>query len=345
MNSIIRVLGGAILVITLSSLISAFANDRSKSGRPPYKKLRIGVSLLTLAHPFFFELEKGLQDSASSKGYELLISGAEYDCHRQKEQLESFIIEDVDAIIVNPADRDSIRQVIKAAYRAGIPVFTVDTDCDAAETEVIYHVGTDNYDGGKLAAEVLIEGLINEMKINLKSDGAKVIILIQARMTSSEARVEGFSRRIDEYKTNLGYKINIDSVYTHATREEAYNKMDSVLKKHPDLKGVFAINDEVAIGAFEAIRDAKTKIILVGFDGSKEAQQQIEQYPELFYDSIKQYPYIMGTFMILAIAEYFDGHPPIIGSKDKQLHRYKQKNYIKPERTRTSEDSNSIGNE
>jgi ribose transport system substrate-binding protein len=113
--------------------------------------LTIGVSLLTRTHPFYQDLEAGLQEAADASGFKLLISAGEFDVARQKDQIQDFIVSKVNAIIVSPCDSRSIGTAIKAANDAGIPVFTADIACLAEGAKIICHVASDNIAGGRLA--------------------------------------------------------------------------------------------------------------------------------------------------------------------------------------------------
>jgi len=328
-----KTLSAVIIIAVLS--ISAHALQKKQIERekpPPYNKLRVGVSLLSLAHPFFFELEKGLQDAAYKKGhndtakyenekkYELIVVGAEYDIEKQIRQLEDFIIQDVDAIIVNPSHKDSICPVIYKANRAGIPVFTVDTGINEHWKEdslaVVFHVATNNLVGGQKAAEAIIDGF----KERFPKKECKVIMLIEVGMTSSDDRVDGFKAKIVELTSDT----TIFKIEGGAAREIAYNKMKNILKNHKFkncFRGIFAINDEIACGAYDFIKDSKRdSIILVGFDGSQDAKERIEKEithkdSTIFYDTIQQYPRWMGRCIFKEVVKYFSNEK---GKEKKQ---------------------------
>ena len=107
------------------------------------------MSLLTRTHPFYQDLEAGLQEAADASGYKLLISAGEFDVAKQKDQIQDFIVRKVNAIIVSPCDSRSIGTAIKAANDAGIPVFTADIACLAEGVKIICHVASDNIAGGQ----------------------------------------------------------------------------------------------------------------------------------------------------------------------------------------------------
>ena len=298
----------AILITILMMFTNVIEAQQTEKAKPPYNKLRIGVSLLSRAHPFFFDLEKGLQDAGLVREYELIIVGAEYDIDRQKNQLERFIIEDVDAIVVNPCHQEKIGSAIIKANRARIPVFTVDTGCTVKEAEVVCHIATNNLKAGELAAEAIIEGLNGK---------GKVIMLIQSDITSTEQRVQGFMQRISkESKISI-----IAKIHTDATREAATNHMKDALNAYPGLKGIFAKNDEVALGAFYALQEVNREdLVLVGFDASYDAREYIKRQT-VFYDSIMQDPELMGQRTIEAIEDYFSGRA--LNCKEFDPERYR----------------------
>ena len=158
---------------------SATASDGSvQTGS---KKL-LGITVMTLANPFFVELADAAKAEAEKHGYEVVILSGD-DAEKQAKQMKDFISQKADAIIVAPKNTLAIGEPIKAANVAGIPVFTADTGCSDPGAKVVCNVMTDNFGGGKLAAEAMIKGLPN---------GGKVLILDFKKAQSCLLRVDGF---------------------------------------------------------------------------------------------------------------------------------------------------------
>src|SRR5215203_5187483 len=118
---------------------------------------RIGVTLLTREHEFYRQLEAGLKEAADKQGYQLIITSGDFDLAKQQSQIENFIVQRVDAIIVCPADSKGIGPAIEQANQAKIPVFTADIAAQGGE--IISHIASDNLSGGRLAADFIAKAL------------------------------------------------------------------------------------------------------------------------------------------------------------------------------------------
>ena len=123
-----------------------------QSGGPAGGK-RIGVTLLTREHVFYKDLEAGLKEAADRAGYQLTVTSGDFDLAKQQSQIDNFIVQKVDAIILCPADSKGIGPAIERANRAGIPVFTADIAAQGGQ--VVSHVASDNLAGGRLAADFI----------------------------------------------------------------------------------------------------------------------------------------------------------------------------------------------
>src|SRR5262245_10966120 len=122
------------LLATLALLLAACgerAESPAPTGAPPTAKNQgtIGVSLLTLTNPFFGEIRDAMTAAARERGYELVVTAAEMDAARQRDQVKDFIVRKVSAIILCPADSRAVGTAIREANAAGIPVFTADIAC------------------------------------------------------------------------------------------------------------------------------------------------------------------------------------------------------------------------
>ncbi len=270
----------------------------------------IGVSLLTRAHVFYKDLEEGLRTEAVKNGYELVITSGDFDPGKQSSQLEDFITRKVDAIIVCPVDSRGIGPAIKKANDANIPVFTA--DIASLEGNITCHVASDNVAGGRLAGEYLAKQL-----------GGKgtVAIIGQPTVTSVLDRVQGFKEAIAKY---LDIKIVAD-VNGEGVRDKAMQAAADILQAHPDLNGIFGINDDSALGALDAVQQFKrSKVNIVGYDATPAAVDAIMKETELKADVI-QYPKKIGETTVEKIKEYFSGSavpkivPVEVGIVDKDM--------------------------
>jgi ribose transport system substrate-binding protein len=275
-------------LLTLSVFIFAAC---SKSDQPSGSKT-IGVTLLTRAHQFYKDMEEALLASAKQHGFKLNIVAGEWDIGRQISQIEDFVTQRMDAIIVCPVDSRGIGKGIKAANAAGIPVFTA--DIAALEGEVVCHIASDNIAGGKLAGEYLAK---------LLNGKGQIAIIDQPIVTSTLDRVQGFREVIAQYPDiEIVKDVNGDGL-----RDRAMQAAADVLQAHPDLEGIFAINDDSALGALDAVEDFnRNEVIIVGYDGTPEARDAILHDRALKADVV-QYPRQIGEQTIAMIVKHFSG--------------------------------------
>jgi ribose transport system substrate-binding protein len=254
----------------------------------------IGVSLLTRTHPFYQDLESGLQRAADENGYRLIIQAGEFDVARQKDQIENFIVSKVSAIVVSPCDSKSIGTSIQAANRAGIPVFTADIAVLAEGASVVCHVASDNIAGGRLAAEAVSEAL---------NGNGKVAIIDHPEVESVIQRVYGFEGRLAQ---ETGIEI-VAKLSGQGKKDKAFATTEDILQAHPDLDAIFGINDDSALGALAAVEKAGKlpRVTIVGFDAVPEARAAIKD-GKIYADVIQQ-PILIGSTCIGAIADYMAG--------------------------------------
>ena len=102
----------------------------------------IGISVQTLTNPFFKVIADTVTEEAAQHGYEVLIRDAQQKIENQKDQVDEFIVKEVDAMILCPRDTKAIGPVIRTANDAGIPVFTVDTVCEDPLARTMFRVAT-----------------------------------------------------------------------------------------------------------------------------------------------------------------------------------------------------------
>jgi ribose transport system substrate-binding protein len=292
------VYSGAILAVGFLLVASCGGGDHeaqdSETASRSASRLRIGVSLLTRTHPFYQDLEDGLQEAATANDYELLVTAGEFDVAHQKDQINDFIVRKVDAIIVSPCDSRSIGTAIKAANDAGIPVFTVDIACLAEGVHVVSHIASDNVAGGALAAQAIAEAI---------GGAGTVAIIDHPEVESVIQRVHGFE---EELAKHTGIKIAA-KLSGHGVKDQAFRTAEDILQAHPDLSAIFGINDDSALGALAAVEKAgkADRVKIVGFDAVPEAREAIKA-GRIYADVIQQ-PHVIGQKAIEAVHAYFTG--------------------------------------
>lgn len=303
-------LAGAILALCVGCNNQSAETPAAQSGKPSTTtsaepnssnkpKAVIGVSLLTMANPFFKDMGDAMKAEAAKNNYEVVLVAGEMDPARQRDQVNDFIVKKVNAIILAPCDSRSVGTAIQEANKAGIPVFTADIASLDKTAKVVSHIATDNYAGGKLAGEAMIEALGGQ---------GKVAIIDHPEVESVLLRTKGFKEVVAGAK---GISI-VAQLPGGAQRDTAFKTAQDILEKNPQLDGIFAINDPTALGAVAAIEKAGRagKIKVIGFDGQLEAKQAIKE-GKIYADSI-QFPEKIGVLAIQAVAKYMAGEqvPP-----------------------------------
>ena len=259
----------------------------------------IGVSLLTLDNPFFKVIGDSITAEGKKHGYETVVVSGDKDVAKQGNQIKDFIVKKVSAIVLSPCDSKSIIPVIQEANAAGIPVFTVDIPCNEPGVKIVTQIATDNEGGGREAGQAMIEAL--------GEAGGKIAVLHFKQAESCQLRVKGFMEVIRAH--NAAGKAKIDVVTeleSGAAKDLGYKAAEDALQAHPDLRGIFAINDPAALGARAAVEKAgKTQVLIIGFDGQPEGKQAIKD-GKIYADPI-QFPDQMGIRMVDAILRHSKG--------------------------------------
>ena len=293
-----------IFIISLFTLgiMGCGETGNSSSEQGSESKGTIGVSVLTLGNPFFNVIAEGVKEEAAKHGYDVVVVDGDRDVQKQANQIDDFLTKGVVAIILNPCDRQSIGPAIEKANQAGVPVFTCDLKCVAESAEVVSHVGSDNLQGGKLAGEAMMEALGNE--------GGKVLIVHFPQANSCQLRVQGFEEVIGRYNHGLvaGRIEVVAQLDGGGVRDEGYKVTEDTLQAHPDLRGIFAINDPSGLGARAALEKAgkQDQVTIVAFDGQPEGKQAIKD-GKIFADPI-QFPDLIGKKTVQLMMDYFSGN-------------------------------------
>ena len=285
-------------LITLLALSFSACNEEPE----PETKSRglIGVSLLTLDNPFFKVIGDRITSEGAKLGYETIVVSGDKDVAKQSNQIKDFIVKKVAAIVLSPCDSKSIIPVIQEANAAGIPVFTVDIPCNEPGVKIVTQVATDNFGGGREAAKAMIEAL--------GEAGGKVAVLHLKQAESCILRVKGFTEAINEHNATAAAKVEIVAeLESGGAKDLGYKAAEDAVQTHPDLRGIFAINDPAALGARAALEKAgkAEQIVIVGFDGQPEGKQAIKE-GKIYADPI-QFPEKMGVQIVDAIVRHSKG--------------------------------------
>lgn len=223
------------------------------------KQIVIGMTVPGLQFPFFVTMKQEAEAAAAKLGVKLLFIDAQNASDKQMAAMENFVSQKVDGILLSPLTTDSLVPAIEDAVKAGIPVATVDRK---ANTDVVLvHVGADNVEGGRAAARFIIEKLGNK----------GTVIELEGTPGSSAAvdRKQGFDEVIKTSNVKLLVSQSADF-----TRSKAQTVMENLIQVYPKFDAVFGANDEMIIGAIEAMSGAGIKPatkVTIGFDATTDA--------------------------------------------------------------------------
>lgn len=221
-------------------------------------KVTIGFSISTQNNPFFVTLKEGAEKAAADAGAELIVVDAQDDTAKQISGIEDLIQKKVDVILINPTDSDAVVTAVESANDADIPVITVDRSANGGT--VVAHIASDNVKGGQMAGDFILKAL---------GDKGNIVELQGIAGTSAARdRGEGFHKAVDGKD---GVKV-VASQPADFDRAKGLTVMENILQSNSDIQAVFAHNDEMALGALQAIEAAgKQGIVVVGFDATDDA--------------------------------------------------------------------------
>ncbi|RFU82926.1 transporter [Streptomyces triticagri] len=268
----------AVCVAAVLGAMTLFNSGSSGGGTT-----KVGMSLSTLGNPFFVQMKAGAQAEAEKLGVDLTVTDAQDDASEQADQLQNFSGEGMHAIVVNPVDSDAVAPGIRAARKAEVPVIAADRAVNGETTDSL--VASDNVEGGRLAAKALAEHL----------DGKGQVVTLQgvAGTSASRERGQGFAEGIKAYPD---IKV-VAKQPAEFDRAKGLDVMTNLLQSHPDVDGVFAENDEMALGAAKALGDRAGKsVAVIGFDGTPEGVEAVQAGK--LYASVAQLPEQLGRIAV-----------------------------------------------
>ncbi|HHY62043.1 MAG: ribose ABC transporter substrate-binding protein RbsB [Bacillota bacterium] len=279
-----RILSVFLCVLMIGSMFASMASAAAP---------KIGLAISTLNNPFFVDLRDGALEEAKKAGLGITVADAQNDPNRQLSQVENFIQQGVNIILVNPCDSAAIVSAIKAANRAKIPVITVDRGADGGE--VICHIASDNVQGGQMAGEYLAKLIGYKGKV----------VEIQGIPGASAARDrgKGFNEVMKKYP-NIKIVARQEAGFDRA---KGMTVMENILQAQPDIDGVFCHNDEMALGALRAIEAAGrlSAIKIVGFDATDDAIKAVKDGK--LVATVAQKPRAMGSMAVTVAKRVLDG--------------------------------------
>jgi ribose transport system substrate-binding protein len=245
----------AIASLAACSRQTSLENGKTAADSQQHSGPTIGLAISTLDNPYFVALRDGVRAEADAQGLNLITVDAQNDAARQISNVEDLIQKKVSVILLNPTDSDAVANVVKEADAAGIKVISLDRAVNGATVSV--SIASDNVAGGEMAAKALLA--------RIGGKGNLVELVGIPGSSAARERGEGFDQGIKadpQVKVVAEQPANFD-------RAQGLSVMENILQRNHDIQGVFAQNDEMALGAATAIQEAGLKgIAIVGFDAT-----------------------------------------------------------------------------
>jgi len=247
-----------VLLLAVLSLLGGCAHNEDE--------IVIGCCMSNMSEEYMIQLESGLRYEATKYDQlRLVIVDGELRTDKQAFQVENFIAQDVDAIIMCPVDGDALAPAVKEAVTANIPVFTVanDVNDDVGQISIL----ADDVSGAR-----------DEMIFAVRKIGEKgkiAILLGPLGAFAAEQRHKGYEQVLVQYPD-----VEVVAEQTaNWQRDEAMRLVENWLNSGMEINAIVSENDGMAMGALEAIRAAGKldEIIVTGYDGVKDALYSIEK--------------------------------------------------------------------
>ena len=265
-----------LMALTMMAMAVAGCGGNDKKAAAPaaatttQKALKGGGSkiiyIITPSHsnPFFKTEADAASAKAKALGYQVKVVSHDDDATKQSTLFDNAISDKAAAIICDNAGADATVAAVKKARDAQIPTFLIDREINGKGI-AIAQIVANNYQGAKAIAEVFVE------KMGEKGNYAE--LMGKESDTNAGVRSSAFHEVIDKYK---GLKM-VAKQTANWEQAEAYQKTETILQSHPDIKGIVCGNDTMAMGAIAAIKNAGLKnVAVIGVDGSDEAAAAIK---------------------------------------------------------------------
>ncbi|GAU70900.1 ribose ABC transporter substrate-binding protein [Streptomyces sp. NBRC 110611] len=243
----------------------------------------LGLALSTMNNPFFVGIKKGAQAEADARGLHINITDAQNDPTQQVNQMETFTSQNVRAAIINPVDSDAAAPAVGVANRAKVPVISLDRGVNGGT--VGSAVASDNVAGGRLAAKTLAESLGGKGKVAFLEG--------QPGTSAARERGQGFEAGIKMYP---GIQV-VARQPADFDRAKGMDVMTNMLQAHRDVAGVFAANDEMALGVAKALGGRSGKDVkVVAFDGTPDGIMAVRA--GTLTATVAQQPELLGKLAV-----------------------------------------------
>ena len=223
---------------------------------------KLGAVYMTLNNPFYEVIDEEIRTTVENHGDVLISRDPALNVDKQVEEVQDLIALGVELIFINPVDWTKVEPALELARAAKIPVIAIDTNVDD-DSLVACTVVSDNYSAGVQCAEHLLKN----------SAGGKIVLLKHSQARSSLDRMQGF---IDKIAANENFEV-IAEAECLGQLEVAMPVMERLIREHPEINIVMALNDPSAMGALAALQslDLLGDIKVYGVDGAPETKEMI----------------------------------------------------------------------
>lgn len=250
-----------IALLVLGSLLSC---QRREPTTPEAKPVVIGVSLLNMSSEFIVMFNTAMEAKAKELGVRLIVNDAQRSAERQVQQTESFIAQQVDAIILNPCEVEASSPAVDKALAAGIPIVNVNSETRSIPTAF---VGSLDEESARMAMEYIAKRL----------NGQGNVVMMHGFMGQAAQikRDQGAREILDKQP---GLKLLADQT-AEWDRAKAMSLMENWIQSYgARINAVFAQNDEMAMGALLALERAnlKDQVVVTGVDAIADALQAVK---------------------------------------------------------------------
>ncbi|MBC8750540.1 MULTISPECIES: D-ribose ABC transporter substrate-binding protein [Paraburkholderia] len=225
------------------------------------------IAIITPSHDNpFFKAEADTADArAKALGYSTIVLVHDDDANKQSQLVDTAIARGAKAIVLDNAGSEASISAVRKAKDAGIPAFLIDREINATGIAVAQIV-SNNYQGAQLGGRAFVKALGEK--------GNYVELVGRESDINAGIRSKGYHDVIDQFP-NLKM---VERQSANWSQTEAYRVMETILQSHPDIKGVIAGNDTMAMGASAALKAARRPdVIVVGFDGSNDVRDAIKR--------------------------------------------------------------------
>lgn len=267
-----------LFVLVLAGLVFLYVKGNSSDS----KQVKIGATYMTMNNDFYKTLNAEIEKKTNQQGSRIYVRDPELDEDKQSQQIDYFVQERVNVIVINPVKSDSpkILTSLNKARKAGIKIIVVDAPV-SKDAKVDTTIVSDNYQAGVLIAKDMMKCL----------SSANILLLEHHNAVSAMDRIQGF---LDTIKGHPAYQV-VSERETLGQTEESMPQVKKALNEGMQFNVVMSLNDRAAIGALAAIKDqgVTDKIAIYGVDGSPDIKNFLANTNDI-QGTVAQSPIQMG---------------------------------------------------